>query len=134
MSGLSVRLLTPRAEVSSLECASLTVPGKLGYMGILPGHCELVAELGAWVLTVAGKESHDYFIPRGFLDVRNNSVVVMADSLEASNDIDKARAGAALKRASERLAKLEAGVDVERALASKRRAELRVEFVSKDRR
>jgi len=54
--------------------------------------------------------------------VRNNKVVMLAETAERADEIDVERAKASASRAHKRLAEREAGVDIERARVSLLRA------------
>jgi F-type H+-transporting ATPase subunit epsilon len=126
MADLQVQILTPAKVVAKTAAAQVQLPGSLGYMGILPGHTKLVAELGVGELTVdaqGGKQS--YFIAGGFVDVANDQVTVLVDVAEKPGDINRERAEKAKQRALDRLAQ-KTGVDVMRAQASLLRAEGRL--------
>ena len=62
----------------------------------------------------------------GFLEVSGNRVIVLADAAERDDAIDLERAEAALTRAEEMIASSPADMDLEKAMASVRRARVRV--------
>jgi F-type H+-transporting ATPase subunit epsilon len=79
-----------------------------------------------------GNQEDSMAISGGFLEVRPDRVIVLADSAERAEEIDVARAEAAKKRAEERLRdrKVE-GLDETRAEASLRRAIARLSVAEK---
>lgn len=69
------------AQVTEAE-----LPGKDGYMGILPGHAPLLSVLGAGTLTYSeGGSSKVIKIEGGFVEVFNNHVRVLADKAEPTS-------------------------------------------------
>lgn len=133
MADLQVQILTPAKVVQKTTASQVQLPGSKGYMGILPGHTKLVAELGVGELTVdaqGGKQT--YFVAGGFVDVANDQVTVLVDVAEKPGDINRERAEKAKQRALDRLHQ-KAGVDVMRAQASLLRAEGRLAIASRSR-
>ena len=80
---LQVQITTPEKLVLEKEADYAEIPGKDGYMGILPGHAALLSELGSGELklTVAGKVE-SLTISGGYVEVREDRVRVLADSVE----------------------------------------------------
>lgn len=133
MSQLEVQILSPAKVVAKVAAKQVQVPGALGYMGILPGHAALIAELGVGVLTVEGDggTSTNYFVAGGYVDVANDKVTVLVDVVEKVSDIDMARAEKAKLRATERLERRAADVDMARAQAALARATERLAIASR---
>ncbi len=78
-----IDIATPEKLVLSERVESAQIPGKDGYMGILPGHAALLSELGAGVLSVTvGGKTQDFAISGGFVEVRDDRVRVLADRAE----------------------------------------------------
>ena len=76
--------------------------------------------------------SETYFtVGGGFMEVQPDHVIVLADVAEQANEIDIARAEEARRRAEQMLKDRPAGIDVERALAALRRAQIRVSVAQK---
>src|SRR3972149_11328106 len=93
---LSLQIITPERVVFSEEGVdSVTLPGAEGELTVLPSHAPLMTGLrpGALMFRKGGEEI-DVALSGGFLEVRDDKVVVLADSAERSDEIDAARAGA----------------------------------------
>lgn len=77
-----IEITTPEKLVASKQADYAEVPGKDGYMGILPGHAALLSELGSGELKVtsAGK-TESFSVSGGYVEVRDNHVRVLADSV-----------------------------------------------------
>lgn len=124
MAGLRLDIVTAERSVYSEEVDMVIAPGVEGQLGILPHHVPLMTMLQAGELRIKkGGQEESLAISGGFLEVRPDRVVVLADAAERAEEIDVARAEEAKRRAQERLAaKYAPGVDVARAEAALRRA------------
>jgi F-type H+-transporting ATPase subunit epsilon len=80
---LSVQIATPEKLVLDQRADYAEIPGKDGYMGILPGHAALLSELGPGklTLTLSGK-SESFNVTGGYVEVRDDHVRVLADHIE----------------------------------------------------
>ena len=125
---LELEVATPERLLVHERVTQVEIPAENGMLGILPEHAPLLSLLGVGQLTYTGGEGkRTMFISGGWLQVLHNHVRVLTDRAEMANEIDVARAEAALKRAQERLAlPSSAGIDVARALNALRRAEARI--------
>ena len=78
-----IEITTPEKLVVSKQADYAEIPGKDGYMGILPGHAALLSELAEGTLSVTLKgQTQSFHITGGFVEVRNNHVRVLADKAE----------------------------------------------------
>jgi F-type H+-transporting ATPase subunit epsilon len=132
MPGLKIDIVTAERIVYSAEADTVIAPGVEGQLGILPHHAPLMTILQAGELVVRkGGQEDTLAISGGFLEVRPDRVIVLADQAERAEEIDIARAQAARKRAEERLAARQTGLDANRAEAALRRALVRLTVVEK---
>jgi F-type H+-transporting ATPase subunit epsilon len=107
-------------------------PGTEGTLGILPHHTPLMTMLMPGELRVRkGGEEISLAVTGGFLEVRPDHVIVLADAAERAEEIDTARAEAAKKRAQEQLTIPGSEVDKARAEAALHRAIARLNVVEK---
>jgi F-type H+-transporting ATPase subunit epsilon len=133
---LSLQIVTPERIVFEEDAvASVTLPGIEGELTVLPSHAPLMTELqpGALYFRKGGEET-DVALSGGFLEVRDDKVVVLADSAERSDEIDAARAEEARNRAQAELAKREGAMDIAAVMASLERAQARLRVVERRRR
>lgn len=80
---LHIEITTPEKLVLDRQADYAEIPGKSGYMGILPGHAALLSELGEGKLTLtSGGVSESFPVAGGYVEVRDNHVRVLADSVE----------------------------------------------------
>jgi len=78
-----IDIATPEKLVLETRAESAQIPGKDGYMGILPGHSALLSELGAGTLSVtSGGQTRNFTITGGYVEVRDDHVRVLADQVE----------------------------------------------------
>jgi F-type H+-transporting ATPase subunit epsilon len=121
---IQLSVVTPAREVARAKVKGVTVPGKGGYLGVLPGHAPLLSELQAGELSFVREGSTEFMaVSRGFVEVLAERVIVLAESVERAGEIDVERAQRAKERAEDRLRKItEPGVDRERARAALDRA------------
>lgn len=121
---IQLSVVTPAREVARAKVRGVTVPGKGGYLGVLPGHSPLLSELQAGELSYVHDSSTDYMaVTRGFVEVLAERVIVLAEAAERAEEIDVERAQKAKERAEDRLRKiLEPGIDQDRARAALDRA------------
>ena len=132
---LKIDIVTAERAVLSDEVDVVLAPGVEGQLGILPHHTPLMTMLapGEMVLHKGIEETY-LAISGGFLEVRPDRVVVLADTAERAEEIDLARAEEARRRAGDRLASREAGMDLLRSEAALHRAIARLLVAQKRRR
>src|SRR2546426_5008942 len=91
-------------------------PGSEGYFGVLRGHAPFLTTLGVGELTYRkGREEYHLAVAGGFAEVRNDKVIVLVDSAERPEEIDRARAERARERAEQRLSGRTEGEEIGRA-------------------
>jgi len=119
------------------EVDIIVAPGTEGELGILPNHAPLLTALGYGVLRIRRGESEQIFtIAGGFMEVRPDSVTVLADVGERVEEIDETRAEQARARA-QALIEQGPGPDLDQYLAleaSLRRSNLRLQAIRRYRR
>ncbi len=113
---IHLEVVTPEKQLFSGVVDSVTVPSTTGYLGILPGHAPLLAELGIGEISCKNGERTDYlFCSWGFIEVLPDRVVLLAQTAEAASDIDVKRAEEAKSRAETRLSSKDPDIDFGRA-------------------
>jgi len=117
----------------------LIVPGSEGQLAILPSHAPLMTTLNVGELVFRSKDDETNFaVAGGFLEIRDNHVIVLANAAEPGDDIDVTRAEEARVRAEERLRNAQdestSQIDLVRARAAMQRALLRLRVAEKRRR
>ncbi|HEY3524445.1 MAG TPA: F0F1 ATP synthase subunit epsilon [Candidatus Limnocylindrales bacterium] len=101
---LQLEIVTPERLVVSDEVDEVIVPGSEGELGILPHHAPLVSTLGAGELRMKKGGEWEYFaVMGGFVQVRPDKVVVLAETADMASEIDVERAKAARQEAERAL-------------------------------
>lgn len=78
-----IEIATPEKLVARQHAESAQIPGKSGYLGVLPGHAALLSELGDGELSITLSGRTDRFtISGGYVEIRDNHVRVLADRAE----------------------------------------------------
>jgi len=128
---IQLEIVTPERQVVDAAAEEVTIPGKSGYLGVLPGHAPLITELAVGQISykTAG-QTRRLAVAWGFAEVLPEKVTILAETAEKSEEIDIARAEAAKQRAEAALSK--AGVEGNaEAQAALERAKTRLEAASK---
>ena len=123
-----LEVATPERLVIREAATEAQIPAKNGYIGVLPGHAPLLSQLGTGYATYTAN-GHKYYLALngGFVEVLPDKVRVLAETVEKADEIDVARAEAALRRAQQQLADPHVEVDPALALSAMFRAQARLE-------
>jgi F-type H+-transporting ATPase subunit epsilon len=126
---LRLEVATPERMLLKESVRQAQVPAANGYLGILPGHAPLLAELGTGVLVYELEDGQKKWMSviGGYVEAGPDRIRVLANRAESADEIDLARAQAALRRAEERILHPAPGVDIARALNAAERARARLE-------
>jgi len=135
MATIKLDVVTAEKEVYSDDVDMVLAPGIEGVLGILPQHTPLMTMLQPGELIARkGAEEYSLAVSGGFLEVRPDRIIVLADSAERAEEIDITRAEEAKKRAEERIeAGYESSVDAARADAALRRSLIRLKIATRRR-
>ncbi|TXK75988.1 F0F1 ATP synthase subunit epsilon [Paenibacillus sp. N3.4] len=134
MSTFLLEIVTPERKVYAEQASMVVAKGVEGELGILPNHIPLVTPLKIGSITVKKQGSKDEIIAvnGGFMEVRKDKVVILAESAELPEQIDVDRAKAAKERAQKRLADTkQEHVDFKRAELALQRALNRINVSGK---
>jgi F-type H+-transporting ATPase subunit epsilon len=127
---ISLEVVTPERAVVRESVTEVSLPGREGYLGILPGHTPLLTELATGALSYRqGAQTRRVAVSGGFAEVLADRVIILADSAERAEEIDAARARTALASAEKQLA-AGAGTDWETAQQAITRARTRLEVAA----
>jgi F-type H+-transporting ATPase subunit epsilon len=125
---LELEVATPERQLVREEVTEVQLPGKDGYLGVLPGHAPLLSQLGIGYLSYLAAGRRKYLsVHCGFVEVLPDRVRVLADVAERAEEIDVERAKRAVQRAQDELVNPNLGIDPAVALAALKRAEARIE-------
>jgi F-type H+-transporting ATPase subunit epsilon len=124
---IELEIVTPERQVVKDRAEQIQIPGRNGYLGILPGHAPLITELAVGEITYTnGGATTRLSVAWGFAEVLPDKVTILAETAERSEDIDVPRAEAARNRAQEHLKSAEDAAAYEEASLALCRAEARL--------
>ena len=123
MISYDVEIVTPIQDLNLNEVSYLRCPGLDGSFGVMSKHRDgiFALSIGEIKITQNGKDNY-YATGGGFAEIVNNSVKILVESLERSNEIDEDRASDSLKRAQKRKIDQDSEMNVARIEASLVRA------------
>ncbi len=130
---IQLEVVTPEKTVASEEAQIVASPGTLGEFGVLSGHTPFMTTLKTGVIRYTDAQGTEryVFVSGGFAEALPDKVTVLAESAERRLDIDIERAKASRERAEKRLAEdrsLE-DIDFTRARGALERAIVRISLV-----
>jgi F-type H+-transporting ATPase subunit epsilon len=127
-----LEIVTPEKKVVDTAATEVQIPGKNGYLGVLPGHAPLITELAVGEITYhAGSDEQRLAVAWGFAEVLPDKVTILAETAERPSEIDVERARNSKERAEKRLTSGDTNVDVERSLNALHKAETRLEVADR---
>jgi F-type H+-transporting ATPase subunit epsilon len=126
-----LEIVTPEKKVVDTAAEEVQIPGKNGYIGILPGHAPLITELSVGEITFRENSTEQRLaVAWGFAEILPNKVTILAETAERPSEIDVDRARKAKERAEQRLTSGDTSVDVNRALDALNRAQARLDVAT----
>ena len=134
---MQLEVATPARQLVSTEVDEVVAPGSEGYFGVLPGHAAFLTTLTAGELTYRqGREEEHLAVIGGFAEVNADRVIILAEAAERPEEIDRERAERARQRAEQRLAGRSVGgaseeIDYARAVAALARALARLQVAGR---
>ncbi|HVP81011.1 MAG TPA: F0F1 ATP synthase subunit epsilon [Thermodesulfobacteriota bacterium] len=135
MATFKLEIVTAEKMIFSDEVSAVLAWGVLGQLAILPHHAPLMTMLQPGDLMIRKDKEEEYVvISGGFLEVRPDKVIILADACERVDEIDIARAEEAKKRAEETMKAAPLTADAAAAEAALRRSLARLKVSEKRRR
>ena len=129
---LHLQIITPDKRLVQDDADAVQMPGKSGYLGILPGHAPLITELTTGEISYTKGGTTQYVaVSWGFAEVLPDKVTILADTAERAEDVDVKRAEEAKARAQEELRNPKPEMDYDAVNSALRRAEVRLEVAAK---
>ncbi|MEO5928674.1 MAG: F0F1 ATP synthase subunit epsilon [Candidatus Kapaibacterium sp.] len=100
-----VEIVTPRSQVFSGEASMVTLPGVMGPFQVLYNHAPILTELEIGDIRIVGdgQREHHFATSGGFMEMNNNRLTVIAETVESAEAINAERAESARQRADERI-------------------------------
>ncbi len=135
MATFKLEIVTAEKMVFSDDVSALVAWGVEGQLGILPHHAPLMTILQPGDILIRKDKEEEFFaISGGFLEVRPDKVIILADACERVDEIDIARAEEAKKRAQETMKAAPLSADAAAAEAALRRSLARLKVAERKRR
>ena len=108
---IELKIVTPERTVFSGEVETFTAPGELGPFQVLFNHAAIVSKLkpGLFKFVRSGGGEEHYYVSGGFVELHSNIGTVLADSAEASGEINIAEAESQIAELRQRYANHEPG-------------------------
>lgn len=124
---MHLEIVTPERVVLSEDVDQINAPTVDGRVGILPRHEPLLTILDVGEMSIIKDGvSTPYALSGGFMEVLNNRVMILADTVERADEIDEARAAAARQRAEDAMAARQSGEQDAAIEASLKKALIRL--------
>jgi F-type H+-transporting ATPase subunit epsilon len=128
---LQLQVVTPERQLVNEPVTAVEIPGRDGYLGILPDHAPLLGQLGAGVLSFSSSSvnngDHVLAVDGGFIEVMDNHVRVLAEHAEFGHDINAEEAHRQLTAAQETVEREPPVDNIDEALSEMRAAQARVD-------
>jgi F-type H+-transporting ATPase subunit epsilon len=127
-----LEIVTPDKMVVRDTAEEMQIPGKDGYLGILPHHAPLITELAVGEITYRKANiTHHLAVAWGFAEVLPDRVTILAETAERAEDVDVSRAQTAKDRAENRLVAGNTEEDFTKANGDLKRAETRLKVAGR---
>jgi F-type H+-transporting ATPase subunit epsilon len=127
-----LEIVTPDKMVVRDTAEEMQIPGKGGYLGILPHHAPLITELAVGENTYRKANiTHHLAVAWGFAEVLPDRVTILAETAERAEDVDVSRAQTAKDRAENRLVAGNTEEDFTKANGDLKRAETRLKVAGR---
>lgn len=130
---MHLKIITHEKVVFDEDVDSIRTRGVDGEFGILKGHIPIMSALDIGITRITQNgEVKNYTTMGGVIQFKDDEAIILTPTAECGDEIDVARAKAALERARARLAETEARKDAKRAEAAIARAMVRLQATLKD--
>jgi len=127
-----LEIVTPEKLVVRDTADEVQIPGRNGYIGVLPGHAPLITELGSGEISYRSNgQLHRFSMAWGFAEILPDRVTVLAETVEAAEEIDVSRAQQSLAKAEDLLKAAQSEAEFAVATDKIRRAEARLEVAQR---
>jgi F-type H+-transporting ATPase subunit epsilon len=127
---LQLEIVTPVGNKFTGKVSEVTAPGSLGEMGVLPGHIPTLTVLDIGQLSFIDAQTNDtkhMAVAGGYLQVNEDHLILLTETAEYDDEVDVERASASKERAEKALQTEESGsATFHRKLRSLKRAETRL--------
>jgi F-type H+-transporting ATPase subunit epsilon len=127
-----LEIVTPEKMIVRDAAEEVQIPGRDGYLGVLPGHAPLITELSAGELSYRkGGNTYRFVVAWGFAEVLPDRVTILAETADPASEIDVNRAQVDKKHAEQSLADGKSEEDFVKAEGELKYADARLEVALK---
>lgn len=135
MATIKLEIITAERQVIADDVNAVIAPGIEGELGILPHHAPLMTMLKPGELIIRKDSEETYMsVSGGFLEIRPDKIIILADACERAEEIDIERAEEAKRRAEEVLKSRPPEVDFAQTQAALLRSLIRLKVAERRRR
>ncbi len=129
---LELEIVSPVRSVFKGKVKSVIAPGSMGEFQVLYNHASMIATLQIGIMKLEDEKGimTPYSTSGGILEVKNNKISILADTIENKENIDVERARKALERGERRLEENAENLDRARAELSIMRAKNRLRLMN----
>lgn len=132
MNKFQLEIVTPTRVIEDSNVSYLRCPGKDGSFGIMANHANAMIALDIGELKIENDKGRQFLSTSGgFIEISEEKVLMLLETVERSSEIDTDRAEAALTRAREKLKSHQQGVNFERTRLALLRSLNRLSIVNK---
>lgn len=104
---MKLEIVTPYSKVVDMEVEEVTATGKIGEFSVLPGHAPFLSSLKIGELVYKNNGILEHLaLNWGYFEIKDDKIIILVETAEASTEIDIERAKAAQGRAEEALKRL----------------------------
>ena len=108
------------------------IPGRNGYIGVLPGHAPLITELGSGQISYRSNgQLYRFAMAWGFAEILPDKVTVLAETVERADEIEVSRAQQSLRNAEDLLKSAQTEDEFSAAMSKIQRAEARIDVAQR---
>jgi F-type H+-transporting ATPase subunit epsilon len=127
MEKIFVEIIQPKRILVSGEYDQIIIPGVEGDFGVLANHTPFITKLRPGILElISNDNSEEFAIHNGYVNIQNNQVKIVCETIEKREEIDINRAKQAKERAEMRMKSNEENIDFRRAELALKRALVRL--------
>lgn len=130
LTSFKLDVVSAEGHFFSGEALRIRVTGSEGELGIFPGHTALLTSIKPGMVGIVKEDGEEeiMYLSGGILEVQPTAVTILADTVIRANDLDQARAKAAVEKAVQKLKDQDSNISYAQASAelAKALAKIRV--------
>ena len=130
---MELDIVSAKASIFNGAVTKVVVTGKVGELGIYPGHTALITALkpGQLIATFADGKEEVFYLSGGMLEVQPDTITVLSDSASRAEDLDEASVKEAQERAEKVVADKHGEIEYAKALTELAEAAAQMQAIKK---